>query len=187
MWDMGRTIRDVQALVARDGRWIALMAIPLVVNSVAWVTLVVPQRRELEVWRETQTVTELKPKLESLLAESHQMVTDWRRTAFTNDDPSAVMQAIQRLAGQHHVQIKELSASQAAVGHTAPLGSTSSVMPLELEVTGRFSQLAHWISDVEAQAGLQIDSWKLSSEEGADQFRRLTIKMSAFLQGASST
>ena len=167
--------------VTRYGWWIGLFVAPLLINGMVWKALVVPARNQLEAWQETATVRKLTPKFEALLVESRKILADWARSAFTSDDPSAVMQAIQRLAGVHHVRIKELSATGQPTGRSDQAASIGT-LPLELEVTGRFSQLAHWMNGVEGQSGLQIDSWTLAPGQMAGQAHRLTIKMTAFLR-----
>ena len=95
------------------------------------------------------------------------------------------MPAIKKLAGRHHVQVQQLNVSgamaESADHGTLPAGKT---VPVELEATGRFSQLARWMSDVERQSGLQVDSWDLVPAKAAGQSYRLTVKMTALLGGA---
>jgi len=112
------------------------------------------------------------------------VLADWRRSSFTSDDPAAVMQAVERLAGRHHVQLKQLSAVGTTASAEHATGSANGVIPVEVEATGRFNQLAHWMSDVEARSGLQMDSWELAPIKTAEQSYRLTVRMTAFLQGA---
>ena len=173
---------SLKTFVRAYGMWVALLAIPLIVNGALWKFLVVPQRAELRAWRETQVIAELRPKLESLLTQSGQMLTDVSRTSFTQQDPSAVMQAVKRLAGLHHVQVKEVRMAGQEVtsgGTTIPGFST---MPMELSVSGRFSKLAQWISDVEGQSGLQVDSWTMTPGTGPSDPHQLSVKLTAFLR-----
>ena len=163
--------------------WAALFAVPLIVNGLLWAALVRPPQQQLHQWRDTEALTELKPRLESLLTESHRMLMDWERTAFTNDDPAAVTQAIEQLVGRHHVQRAEINTkSNEATGLHSAHGMTA--MSLTVGVKGRFSKLAHWMSDVEAQSGLQVDSWELSAGEKPGDLHTLTVNLTAFLRGA---
>ena len=175
---------SIQSLTRRYGPWLGLLLFPLALNLLAWRALVLPQRANLGAWRNTQTLTELQPKLATLLSESHQVLTEWRRTAFTSDDPSAVMQTVQQLAGRHHVDVRQLNVSgmmaETAEPGALPAGGSA---PVEIQATGRFNQLTRWMSDVETQSGLQIDSWILVPGKASEQSSQLTVKMTALLQG----
>ena len=181
---------SLQTVIRSYGIWIALLAVPLVVNGVIWTTMVVPQRTQLTAWRDTQRLTKIKPTLESALSESHRMLVDVERTGFASDDPSAVMQAVQRLAGLHRVQIKEVSAQgqQARTAQTAKSADHSipgfAAMPMDLQVTGHFSKLGRWISAVEAQSGLQIDSLAITAGKEPGEPHQLTVHLTAFLREA---
>jgi hypothetical protein len=191
---------NIQVLIRSYGLWVGLLAIPLIVNSAIWMSSVVPQQAKLQEWRDTQALTELMPKLNGLLRESYQLVMGRKHTNFTREDPSVVMQTVQRLAEAHRVQIKELQTKgQQAKGRQkkGPMivkGETIaqakgvlsgfSTMALNLEVTGHFNKLAHWISDIEAQSGLQVDSWTLTPGEAPNTPHQLTVTLTAFLRDA---
>lgn len=153
-----------------------MLSLPLAVNLLVWRGVLVPQQRHRQALRQALAATEVKPALETALGEGHQLLAAWKATGFSASDPAAVMQTIQRLAGRHGLQIKELhGGSQHAAGET---------MPLELEVAGRFSKLAHWLSDVEQCAGLHIDTWTLTPGPEPGAPHRLTIKLTANLRAA---
>lgn len=172
-------------VVARYGWWVGLFVVPLLINGMTWTALVVPARKQVETWQETAAIREITPKFEALLAESQKTLADRARSSFASDDPSAAMQAIQRLAEVHHVRIKELSAIGQTAGGSHQAASIG-VVPLELEVTGHFSQLARWMSAIEGHSGLQIDSWTFAPGQAAEQAHRLTIKMTAFLRASTT-
>ena len=155
--------------------WALMLSLPLAVNLAVWRGLWVPQQRHRQAIRQALVATEVQPTLESALAEGHRLLLAWKATAFTTSDPAAVMQTIQRLAGRNGVQIKTLEggSQQMAAGAT---------MPLELELTGRFNRLAHWLSDVERCAGLQIDTLALTPDPEPGQLHRLTVKLTANLR-----
>ena len=157
--------------------WALVLSLPLAVNLAVWRGVLAPQQRHRQAIRQALVAVEVKPTLESALAEGHRLLLAWKATEFTTSDPAAVMQAIQRLAGRHGLQIKEL--------HGGPQQlSAGATMPLELEVTGRFGKLAHWLSDVEQCAGLHIDTWTLSPGPEPGQVHRLTVKLTANLRAA---
>ena len=157
--------------------WALALSLPLAANLLVWRGVLVPQQRHRQAIRQALTAIEVKPTLESTLAQGHQFLAAWRATQFSTADPAAVMQTIQRLAGRHGLQIKELEGGpqQLSVGAT---------MPLELEVTGWFGKLAHWLSDVEQCAGLQVDTWTLKPGLEPGQLHRLTVKLTANLRAA---
>ena len=166
---------SVRALMAQYGRWLGLLAAPLLVNAFVWAVVVRPHQRQLAAWRRTTTIAALKPQLEALLVEGHRMAMDWTRTGFSSDDPTAVTQAIQRLGERHHVRINALSVEGA---HEDAGGSTVAV---GLEALGNFGKLSRWMSEVEAQSGLQIESWTLTPETAPDRPHRLAVSLTAFL------
>lgn len=179
--------------VRRSSGWVALVALPLVINVAVWVLLVAPQQQALTALRQTQTITELKPRLAALVTESQQLLTAWQRTTLPADDPSSAMQRIQRLAGQHRVRVQEINAhgQQASVEAAPPtesrkpsgghLGGHSSTVPLALEVIGSFGNLAHWLGDVERQSGLQVETFTLAPESKEDRVQHLSVKLTALL------
>ena len=179
---------NLRARLILSGPWLALLAIPLLVNGLLWHLLVRPEQATLQSLRDAHTLTALRPKLEALLAESHQLVTEWQRTSFSAGDPSTPMQTIQRVAGLHRVKIEQITAMGQAAAQ-APTGQTQSspvpgytTMPIELEVIGRFSKLAHWMSAIESQAGLQVDSWMITPGTGSNNAHRLHVALTALLR-----
>ena len=157
--------------------WAFVLSLPLAANLAAWHGVLAPQQRHRQAIQQALAATEVQPTLESALTEGHQILAEWKAAGFSTSDPAAVMQAIQRLAGRHGLQIKELHGGSQQTG----AGTT---MPLELEVTGRFGKLAHWLSDVESCAGLQVDTWTLTPDSEPGQPHRLTVKLTADLRAA---
>ncbi|MDP3704149.1 MAG: type II secretion system protein GspM [Candidatus Omnitrophota bacterium] len=158
--------------------WAALFVAPLAINLLVWAALVRPPQQQRHRWQDARSLAELKPKLDGLLAESHRMLMDAERTGFTSDDPSSVTQAIDRLAGRHRVTLGKIDTKQ---DQSKGLGDTA--LSLTVDVRGRFSKLAHWMSEVEAQSGLQIDFWTISSGEKPGDLHTLTVNLTAFLRG----
>ena len=177
---------DLQRIFRACGPWLAAVLIPLLLNFILWRTIVIPQQAKLSTWRTTQILTKLQPKFTALLSEAHQALAEWRRTSFASDDPSAVMPAIQRLAANHHVEVKQLNVSGATTAQVEHgMFAAGKKVPVEVEAIGRFGLLARWLSDIERQSGFQIDSWDLLAPANAlDQSCRLTVKMTAILGGA---
>ncbi len=170
-------------LLRTAGLWLAVGGLPLLASAILWKGLVVPQRQQLIAWQEAQTLIALKPKLASLVMESRRLTAEWDRTGFQADDPSAVMQRIQRLAGEYGVKIKEISTQGQAKGHERTL-SGFSTMPIDLDVTGSFSKIARWMNAVESQPSLQIESWVLTPDKETEQASRLSVNLTAFLREA---
>ena len=158
--------------------WAALFVAPLAINLVVWAVLVRPPQQQARRWQDARALVELKPKLDWLLAESHRMMMDAERTGFTSDDPSSVTQAIDRLAGRHRVTLGKIDTKQ-----DQEKGRGDTAMSLTVDVRGRFSKLAHWMSEVEAQSGLQIDSWTISAGEKPGDLHTLTVNLTAFMRG----
>lgn len=177
---------SLRTLVQSYARWALVFTIPLIANVVLWHGLVAPQQSSLRAMQDARTIVALKPKLEALTAASRQLRAKAGQTKFTHDDPSAVMQMVQRLAGKHQVRVKELRSKgqeQQGAGRTV---SGYSTVPLDLQVTGRFQKLAHWLSAVESQPGLQVESWTLAPAQDASQGTQLTVTLTAFLRNSPS-
>jgi len=155
------------------GYWLIFLAVPLLVNGLVAATFVAPQKVKLQDWRDAKTLAAIKPKLKTLLAESHQVRMEQLEGGTTLQDAQSAMQALQKSAGRNGVQITE---TRLQGERTQSSGS----IPLELEVTGAFNKLARWMSEVESQNTFQINSWTLSTQ---NQNLRLSIKMNAFVGG----
>ena len=155
-------------------RRVALVAAPLVINLAVGMLLVAPAQRRVEAEQSGRTLTELTPRLESLLRRSHQLLTSWDRTGRTGDDPAASTALLERLADQHRLQLTKLSGRQARSEGTS---ASASMMPVEVEVAGRFGKLARWLSEVESQSGLQVEAWTVTAG-GPNEPARLAVKLS---------
>ena len=175
-----------QSAIARSARWLAFLAIPLVINGAIWKVLVVPQQTQLREWQQTQALAQLKPKLETALTQSHQLLGEWERMTFTAEDPTAVTQAIRKRAAQHDVQLVTINSKPSSPRKAKGLSDTPvpgfTAMPIDLAVTGRFNKLMEWIRDLEAQTGLRVDSWELTSEEKPGHPHQLTMTITALLR-----
>ena len=180
---------SLRILIQSYGRWALIFAIPLLANILLWHALVAPQRAGVHEARDAQSIAALKPALETLAAQGRALRAKAGQMQFTSQDPSAVMQMVQRLAGRHQVQVTELSSKgQGAQGGEARAAHHMTgfeAMPLELQVTGRFRTLARWLSAVESQPGLQVESWALAPETDAGQGAQLTLTLTAFLRKTS--
>ena len=161
--------------------WAALFAVPLALNGLIWAALARPPQRQLAQWLDTAAATGLKPQLAELLAESRRVLMEWERTDFTTDDPSAVTQTVERLARQHRVQLGAINAKPGEADAHAPGGAAPA--SLTVDVSGRFSKLAQWMSDVERQSGLQIESWTMAAGATPGDPHKLTVNLTAFLRG----
>ena len=167
------------------GFWAVFILAPLLVNIFIWKSFVAPGTARLQVKEEMKKMTVLQPKLEGLLAESHELLSEWRKSIFTKEDPSAAMQTIHKLGAQNHVEIKEIrSKAQKLWENKADKNQISgySQMSVDLEVRGNFARLMRWMNDVEREAGLEIDSWKLTPAEKPGDPHRLTVSMDVFLK-----
>ena len=185
----------IQTWRARWSPWPEVLLIPLAANLVVWGVLYGPQKRRLESWREAQLLVEQKPRMEALLRESREVQSGWESTRFSKKDPSAVVEVIQQLAGRHGVEITHIQtqgasskgkgavpSKQKAAPSARAVGGFSTVA-VQLEAVGNFGKLARWMSDVETQYGLQIDSWSMTAGNEAGQPSRMTLQITAFLRG----
>ena len=171
---------SLRELMERYGWRVALFAAPLAINLAVWALLVAPQQRRLETARSARRLMELKPRLESLLRRSNQLLMSWNRTEGTGDDPAASTALLERLADRHHLRLTKLTGRQQRSEGTADSAVT---MPLELEAVGRFGKLARWLSDVESQSGLQVEAWTLTSGQ-PDEPARMTVKLSVIMKAS---
>ena len=180
------TSLSFRTLLQAYARWALVFAAPLLANVILWHVLVAPQRSGLRAMQDARTIAALKPKLDAMATTSRQLRSKVGQTRFTSDDPSAVMQTVQRLAGRHRVQVKALSSKGQEQKGTDRAVPGYATVPLDLQVTGRFGQLARWISAVESQPGLQVESWTLTPSKDGNQATQLTVALTAFLRNSSS-
>ncbi len=174
-----------QRVWAYYGRWAALIALPLVLNGIVWSLLVAPQHGMLQAWRDAQRLKDLKPSLDGMITQSREMVARYDRTGFTSDDPEAVMEALQRLADTHRVQMKSVSAQGSLAGEHGTKKSAVtgySTMPVELALSGPFGKLAYWLGAVESQTGVHVEEWTLSNEADATRSQHLAVTLTAWLR-----
>ena len=164
--------------------WAFLLILPFLINLIFWNTMVHPVRANLAKWQDTKALSEIRPQLEGLIAESNQMVTGWDESIFKKDDPSSAMQTIQRLASENRVQVKGMQTSiheEASAGKVKnPMGLTE--MPVNLVVAGSYAKLAQWLNALEEQHGLRINSWSLQQSTDADRLLQLSLSVSVLLR-----
>ena len=154
--------------------WTAVIAVPILVNGLLGMFVVAPLEMRLRTLRSAQAAAEVRPRLESLLKESHKILSDSERTGFSEEGSLAVTSALPQLAGRHHVEI------EVRVKDREGLSSSPSTLPLEVEVTGPFNKLGRWLGDLERYSGFQINSWKMTpGKEPADP-PRWTADITAF-------
>ena len=167
--------------------WGVLVIAPLLVNVLIWKSWALPQTARLRAGEEMKKMTVLQPKFEALLGEMHQLLGDWKKSVFTKDDPSRAMQVIQKLGALSHVDIKEIRSkgqkfSEKKPGQANADLSGYSEVSMDLEVRGSFGRLMRWMSEVEKQGGLEIDSWKIVPGEKPDEPHKLTLGINVFLK-----
>ena len=162
-----RQHQRLRALTSGWRAWLGMLALPLIVNGLLWRTVTLPQERALLAVRHTRSLTQLKPTLETLVGDSQRLITAWSGSLFSTDNPSAVMRTVQQLADAQRLQITELIAADAAADQPGQAASGGSAMSVRVEATGRFHQLARWISDLEAHPGLQIETWTFDPDAEA--------------------
>ncbi len=159
--------------------WSVFILSPLLLNLFIWKSFVLPQSAKLHRAEEVKKMTVLRPQLEKLLSEFHRELGGWQKSVFTKEDPSAAMQAIQKLSTQNHVEIKQIRSKGTG---DSPENPGYSQMTVELEVWGNFTRLLHWMNAVETQTGLEIDSWKIATTENPSEPPKLTVSMNVFLK-----
>jgi len=165
---------DLRARLWNARPWIILFAVPLVINTLIAQLIVRPEQGRLRDWSELSRLVEIKPKLESLLTESRQvLLTREKKSGFEASDPAAALNEAERLARQHHV---EIDSSQIK-------GNKAAATSFSLKVTGSFDRLARWISEAEASRGWQIDHWTLTAAKEPNRPHQLMIDLSVLKEG----
>jgi len=181
-----RTLWQQQTLWVYYGRWAALIVLPLALNGIVWSLVVAPQQATLQAWHDAQRLKNLKPALDGMITDSRDILARHDRTGFTSDDPEAVMEVLQRLADTYRVQMKSVSAKEHMASEKGTKKSAVagySTVPVELELSGPFGKLAHWIGAVESQGGLQIEEWTWSNDADATRSQqRLAVTLTAWLR-----
>lgn len=163
--------------------WIAVISAPLLINGFIWTVMIAPQKNQLAEWRKVQVIMELKPQLQVLTDEGAALISEWPITLFDHEDKSAVTQTIQQLARQHRVTIHELGMRNKQVAKRIATQNTrtasnkegsklnESTAPFSVEVSGNYGKLAHWLSAIEAQPGLRIENWVVTSDENSNEHK----------------
>ncbi len=181
--DDSMSSKDVQSIVRQSTLWAALLVVPLIVNLMVWSLWVSPQRRQLEAWRRAEHAAEIRPQLERVLADSRALVAEGRQVPFSRNDPAAVLQTLQQIAGTHHVQVKTIHTDGQQTAGTPAVGLEGfTSLPLQLDVTGSFGRVTRWMGEVESQPGLQLESWTLAPDSDNERLVRCRITMTAYLR-----
>ncbi len=175
-----------------------LLCIPIAVNLIVGGVVYLPQRARLRRWQEARMLVEEKPKLEGLLHQSREVIASWEPTRFSKKDPAAVVETLQRMAGRHDLQVKNIrtgGSSRAgtqkrkngeASGRSAPAKAGGfSTVAVDLDLAGSFSRLTRWIDEVESQYGLRIDSWSMTGDREPGQPMQMAARLTAFLEDLS--
>ena len=168
---------------ARAVRWVALLLAPVTLNLLIWTWLVLPQQRQLQDWQNAQAFAAIEPKLVMLIKDGGAALKDWQRTSMSRLDPGAVTQRIQQLAARYHVQVAQLEGGAIGSGKSPHPGFVA--MSVTLQATGSYGQLAQWMSQIESQSGLQIDSWTLTSAAAPEQPHQLKMELTALLRSSA--
>ena len=160
------------------GLWAALLVVPLAVNLALYAGAVKPLQASVAHAQLAHELTDIKPALEASLANGHEILAAWRRSGFSSANPSAVMQALQQLATTHGVRVVKLDSGTQVAG-------SAGALPVELMLTGRYGQLAHWLEAAERRPSFRVDSWSLAAGKDAQSPEQLTVKLTALLRGDS--
>ena len=168
--------------------WAVLAVVPLLANAMLWKFAVAPSIKKWHRLKDMGSIVQMKPKLESLLEESNQLLVDWQSQSSIQEGPTAALLKLQKLAADHRVQIKEVNTKEIqAFNHSKsvePTGGFSalSCMPVTLQVTGTYHNLARWIHAVENKPGIQINDWSLAPPQGQEHGCRLDVDMNMILR-----
>ena len=179
----------IRMWLVRRGLRCALVVCPLVINVVVWEALVVPQQRWLQDRHNVHRLLALKPRLETLSMNSQRLLTGWLGSPTVDSEGVDATAVIQRLADHHRVHVKEVhsnrSRSAAAKPGGAARGSQTALRTqIDVKATGGFHRLARWLSAIEAQAGLQVESWTMTAGEQPGDDHRLVLELSVPVGGA---
>jgi len=180
---------NIRYVARQAGLWLAVLTVPVVINMCIWIAVISPQRAEYHRWRDMRTLTTLKPQFEATMATSRQLLQAWQSTMYNADNPAQVMEDIQRLAAQHRVHAttvdvrthRGLGSATLSRKRAADGTAVYATMPLTVELSGGYGHIAHWIEAVESHAGLQIDSWELSTESELDKTHQFVVELTAYL------
>ena len=140
-----------------------LIVAPLVLNGLIWNGLVRPERRALKELVTAVKLKELKPRLETLLAQSESVFRRWEVAGLTE-----AIGEIRQSAKANLVEIKNVDSSIShlmvpAGGAREPDGYTRRFIqiPISVEATGSYSRLTRWMGLIEEKTYFTVDSWIL--------------------------
>ena len=161
-------------------RALKLVLIPLALNMARWQLVFIPRQAVLREWQQTRNWVEIKPKIESLLSESRAVKDSWESTRFSQNDLSAATEALQQHVQRYDLQIQKLQMQEASPKKDSNFSSVTIV----LELTGSFSSMIRWISDLETLYGFRIDSLQINGSSFSDKPAQMTVEVTALLTAA---
>ena len=174
--------QDLRPLMKKYGVWMAFAGIPIFANVFLWQTLCVPLHQKLGQLKNTESLLRLKPEVESLLDQSGGLLAAWERNGFSDQNPTGVVKEVQKLAGDHRVQIKQVSMNDSEIGAVENTSSAFTKTSITLEVVGSYNKLARWLSAIESKPGVKIGSWSLARSGEGNQTSRLNLNMEVLLK-----
>lgn len=178
---------DLLLFLRRILPWALLALVPLFVNLFFWEIGTVPSEARFRSLQTTLKLAEMKPELESLLTEGARLLAEGEEQSFVREDPAMGMKELQKLAGDFGVQIKEIRMNEApslevmAAAAKKPAPDFMKI-PVELEVAGTYNKLIGWMSAVEKEPSLQIETWSLASPKKQEETTRLSMNLSVIFK-----
>lgn len=177
---------QLRRAASRCGPWLmrrrriaVVLGLPLLVNGVLWSLVAVPQHVAYAHWRTAGDFLATRPSVEKMLQARGAQLRDWE--AGLLPEAAAIPAALERLSERHSVHVSTVKVkSDRDASPRSPAASTASRerMPVELELSGSFGKLGHWLSDLERLAGFHVDSVTISSEKPGQPERAL-VKLTA--------
>lgn len=143
--------------------WIILVAAPLLLNVFLWLVWIRPEQARLRHWSELSRLDELKPRMETLLAESQTLLNEERQTDEKNN--TAILDELQHLAREARVEIQNSKIKE----------SGNAGVSIALTVNGGFDRLAQWVSEIEKIPSLQMNTWTLQPAKELNRPHQLNV------------
>ena len=159
-------------IVRRSTPWLTILVVPVAVNLLIWKIGVIPARAELTAAQELTSLVQIKPQLETLIAQSDRLLLDREHEAYITEDTASAEKWIRTLAKTKGVKIEE-------VNNKEPESPSAALIPVELKVTGGYFRLTHWLNAMEENPNIQMDHFLLgpSSAPGADNQLDITVRV----------
>ncbi len=156
--------------------------LPIVINLLTVHFFVEPLKKKVAGLSELAALVELKPRMETLIAGSNELMAQKVAKGQPPTDAGSVLKEIRGLARSHKVEIKELRVqnTENAKG-VAPDKALEAAglkkVALSMDITGSYSKVARWLASLDQKMEIRVDDLTLTPSSAGGCQLRLELKL----------